>query len=142
MDLAYPAMALGNYWAEFRALPWWQELIVLGVVAGLVWGWVRSAKSSLSQRQIRGPALTGTARALSVKEGHQDIESGFWRKAPAGIWCKIGLRVEVPGREPYDVTVRRWFVSSATPAEGDAWVVQVAVANPRRVRVDFDQPIT
>jgi hypothetical protein len=57
-------------------------------------------------------------------------------------WYLLKLRVQVPSREPYDLPVRRRFFLWARPAEGDEWAVQVAANNPRRVRIDFSQPVT
>ncbi len=57
-------------------------------------------------------------------------------------WYLLKLRVQVPGREPYDLSVRRRLFLWARPAEGDEWPVQVAANNPRRVRIDFSRPVT
>jgi hypothetical protein len=89
---------------------------------------------------IRGAALTGTGRILSLKITGVSVNT-FRTKRRV---CVIGLRVEVPGREPYDATVRQAFglaeIMGLQP--GSIIPVQVAAANPRKVRIDLDQPIT
>ncbi len=45
--------------------------------------------------------------------------------------CKLGLRVDVSGREPYEVTARHAFVPWAMPVVGRTVAVEVDSANPR-----------
>jgi hypothetical protein len=51
--------------------------------------------------KFRGPALTGTAQILSQRCIGTMSDNGA---LPRNIW-RIRLRMEVPGRQPYDVTV-------------------------------------
>jgi hypothetical protein len=92
---------------------------------------------SREEPKIKGPALTGTARVLSMKTG---IAVGNY---PQRIMCRIGLRVEVPGRQPYKVRVRQGFLPWAMDAiePGRTVPVQVDSTNPQKVRIDFNQPI-
>ena len=59
------------------------------------------------------------------------------------VECLIGLRVEVPGRQPYDVTVRQdflpWTMAAIQP--GRTVAVEVDSVNPLNVRIDLGQPI-
>ncbi len=57
------------------------------------------------------------------------------------VW-QFALKVEVPGREPYDVTVRRPLDAFARSAVQPGSVVRVQVdsANPKTVRIDLNQP--
>ena len=94
---------------------------------------------SIRQRQptIKGPALTGIARVLSLESsglGGSDTTHG----------CKIGLRVEIPGRPHYDVTVRRrvHIIHLPRVQPGATIPVWVDATRPERVRIDFNQPIT
>src|SRR5262249_50095070 len=54
-----------------------------------------------------------------------------------------GLRVEMPGRAPYDVTVKTTVPSAmmwADAVNGRTFPVQIDSANPQNVRVDFSAP--
>jgi hypothetical protein len=86
--------------------------------------------------KIRGPALTGTAQVLSLETTGGVINN-------VNYVCRIGLRVEVRGREPYDVTVRRLIPVTAMAAvqPGSIIAVQVDSANPHSVRIDLSQPV-
>jgi hypothetical protein len=67
--------------------------------------------------KFRGPPLTGTARVLAVPPRGLMSAGGasfgnillFLRDigATGSRLCSVGLRVEIPGRQPYDVTVWR-----------------------------------
>jgi hypothetical protein len=87
------------------------------------------------QTKIRGSTLTGTARVLSVET--TGVAVGESRRPV----CRIGLRVQVRGREPYDVTVRQDFLAWEMPAQGETVSVQVEAANPQKVRIDYSQPV-
>jgi hypothetical protein len=59
--------------------------------------------------------------------------------------CWTALRVEVPGHEPYDVTVRGPVPKRLyrdLEGGGRTVAVQVDSTNPKKVRIDFNQPIT
>ena len=49
--------------------------------------------------KFRGPALTGTAQVLSLKR----IGSMMVNSLVPQVMCRIALRVDVPGRQPYEV---------------------------------------
>src|ERR1700758_3411318 len=88
--------------------------------------------------KFAGSAEPGTAQILSVKNtGSSGGNSGV-----AMQLCKLGLRVDVPGREPYEVTVRHAFVPWAMPAVGRTVAVEVDSANPRKVRLNLNGPAT
>jgi hypothetical protein len=67
----------------------------------------------------------------------QDLVSG-------GEWCRIDLRVHLPGGEPYDVSIRQ-----QVPTEqfcryrdgGGTVAVRVDATNPDTVWIDFTEPI-
>ena len=83
----------------------------------------------------KDPALTGTARLSSMEQtGQVTNQQSVWR---------IGLRVQIPGREPYDVTLQQPVDPMVTAAlqSGAAIPVQVDPVNPQNVRIDFNQPI-
>jgi DivIVA domain-containing protein len=87
-------------------------------------------------RKKKDPALTGTARLSSMEQtGQVSNQQSVWR---------IGLRVQVPGREPYDVTLQQPVdpMVTAAPQSGAAIPVQVDPADPQSVRIDFNQPIS
>jgi hypothetical protein len=90
--------------------------------------------------KIRGAALTGTAQVLSVNRATSPYQPGD------ALALRIGLRVEVPGRQPYDVTVKRTVDLSHVVVghlkTGATFPVQVDATDPQKVRFDFSQPIT
>ena len=90
------------------------------------------------QPTIKGPALTGTAQILSVEQSTGPMREGL------NLALRIGLRVEVPGRQPYDVAVKRTVDLNhlARVQTGATIPVQVDATNPQKVRIDFSQPIT
>jgi hypothetical protein len=97
--------------------------------------------------KINGPALTGTARILSVRlTGAGGYALGWLGMALSESYvCWTALRVEVPGREPYDVTIRGYVPKRLYPdleGGGRTVAVQVDSTNPKKARIDFNQPIT
>jgi hypothetical protein len=116
--------------------PWWAYLIVAGVVAMIAWGitltWVGR------ERKIRGPALTGMAQILSVRT------LGAVGTYPRRVVCRIRLRVDVPGREPYEAVARQNFtpwVLDARIHPGATAAVRVNSGNPKHVQIDLSQPV-
>jgi len=88
--------------------------------------------------KIRGPAVIGTAQILSVQQTAGPSEEG------RNLALRIGLRVQVPSWQPYDVTVQRTveLIHLARVQPGATIPVQVDATNPQKVRIDFNQPIT
>jgi hypothetical protein len=87
---------------------------------------------------IRGPALTGTALVLSVK---RDIWPPQRVRRAIILPLRIGLRVEVPGRQPYDVKVRRYVNAIHVVGRlrtGATVPVRVDATHPQKLRLDFD----
>jgi hypothetical protein len=92
--------------------------------------------------EFKGPALSGTARLLSAKRAGG--LAAFGKTYKWEIVCRIGLRVEIPGRPQYDVAVTApvangWFYGVRT---GGTYAVQVDSANPHTVRFDYRRSIT
>jgi hypothetical protein len=102
------------------------------IIALLAVVFIRERK--LRNPEIRGHALTGTARVLSVEQSGGNETS---------LALRIGLRVEIPGHHPYDVSVQRSVKVIHVPRvqPGATLPVQVDAANPQIVRIDFSQPI-
>jgi hypothetical protein len=112
-------------------------IIAVGVLAAVVVGiWT----TKFMNPEIRGAALTGTARVLSVNRATAPYQ------ARDALALRIGLRMEVPGRQPYDVTVKRTVDLSHVVVghlkTGATFPVQVDATDPKKVRFDFSQPIT
>jgi hypothetical protein len=89
-------------------------------------------------RKLQGPIVNGTAEVLSLKVASWVVGN------PGSGWrpCTIGLRVNVPGRAPYDVTIRQKIDSLTLRlcvAPGRSVPVTVEEANPQHVRIDFTQ---
>lgn len=103
--------------------------------------------------KFSGPALTGTGRvsaipSLGLMSGGGavvgNIQLFLHDMGQSGSrLCGIELRVEVPGREPYDATV--WQVVDraqvAAMESGAAFPVEVDSADPKKVRIDFGRPV-
>jgi hypothetical protein len=83
---------------------------------------------------MKGPPLTGTARVLWLKQTGVSLRVN---EPVTRMVCRLGLRLEVPGRQPCDVTVRQglvpWEIDGFQP--GATVPVQVDSTNPKRVRV-------
>ena len=101
-----------------------------------------------------GPALTGTAQVLSAARGGGLV--GLFAAGRSGVMCRFGLRVEIPGRQPYDASVTTIVGSGTLVAlcvHGQRWepgrpwhvkpgttvAVQVDSTNPDKVLVDFSR---
>jgi hypothetical protein len=84
---------------------------------------------------FKGSALTGPAQVLSL-EPTGPVVNGLYV-------CNIGLRVEIPGRQPYDVTVQKpvhpFSMTALQP--GSTLQVKVDSADPLNVRIDSSQPV-
>jgi len=53
---------------------------------------------------------------------------------------KLGLRISIPGRDPYDLEHSQWTFDSAAPGEGQVVVVKVNPDDPEDVVVDWRNP--
>jgi Protein of unknown function (DUF2510) len=128
----------------------WQyglSAMVLGLLIAPLIIWVRMRRAA----QFKGPALTGTAQLLSVARAGGLAAFGVMQGTNSviptytKIVCRIGLRVEIPGRAPYDVTVTtpvgNTWLYNAKRNPGGTYVVQVDSANPENVRFDYLQPV-
>jgi hypothetical protein len=104
--------------------------VMMAAAVGAITRWMKR------NPKIRGPALTGTARVLSMKRaGLLDNDHR--------PHVRMKLSVEIPGHEPYDVAVERSVDNIYLPRvqPGATMPVQVDSANPQRVRIDFSQPV-
>ena len=122
-------------WEYLLAVPGFGLLSVLLVVFLVAQARVRRAAD------FKGPALSGTAELLSADRGGG--LAAFGKTYKWEIVCRIGLRVTIPGRPPYDVTVTTpvangWFYDVKP---GGTYAVQVDSAHPETVRFDHRQPI-
>jgi hypothetical protein len=160
VDLAlnqHPAPATDMSW------PWYgyvastvSAVVLIGLPIGfLIYSFV-SASRRRRAAQFKGPALTGTAQVLSAaREGGL---GGLLQGSHTAVMCRIGLRVEIPGRPQYDVTVSRSVGSHLLVVlcvDGQRWEpgqqwqvkpgmtfpVQVDSANPENVRIDFSSAL-
>ncbi len=127
-------LSLGVLWWPSLAALWPMAAIILTAAIVGIW------QTRLRNPKIRGPALTGTARVLSVNRATAPYQPGDT------LALRMGLRVEVPSRQPYDVTVKRTVdlihVVVGRLQIGATIPVQVDATDPQRVRFDFSQPIT
>ncbi|OBG26744.1 hypothetical protein [Mycobacterium sp. 852002-51057_SCH5723018] len=94
---------------------------------------------------FKGQVLRGTARVLSARP---EVMSGRWWLTPTGGYyvARTALRVEVAGRDPYDVTItdrvpKQWGGRDTRLCKGMTVAVKVDSADPRNVRFDFSQPV-
>jgi hypothetical protein len=132
MDPAYLAYETNPSGGELIVFCLVIGFMVIGV-AGFIAFMVRLGRDP----KIKGPALTGTAQVLTV--ARRGFAVGNY---PARSALRIGLRVEIPGRQPYDVTIQQAFVPWAIPEVGMTVPVEVEAANPQNVRIDLSRPMT
>jgi hypothetical protein len=85
--------------------------------------------------RFTGAALFGIARIQSLASTGTVINNRYV--------CKIRLRVEIAGREPYEVTVRQAVhpISMASVQPGSVVRVQIDSDDWQKVRIDSGQPM-
>ena len=113
-------------------MDWRTLVIIVPLVAAIVFSAVR-----FRNPRIRGSALTGTAQVLSAQ---QAVGA---REERGDIAVRVELTVQLPGRQPYDVTVKRRVQLIYLPRvqPGATFPVQVDETDPQKVQIDFNQPI-
>jgi hypothetical protein len=83
--------------------------------------------------KFRGHAVAGTAQVLSLRQ----IGSMMQNSLVPQIMCRIGLRVQVPGSESYDVKIwtgwAPWAMGAIQP--GSTVGVEVDSADPKKIRI-------
>jgi hypothetical protein len=126
----------GPQWMEVILIPLFEYGVPIGVVALGVYLLIRTMRIPM-----RGPTWPGTAQIMSLRRLRFALGAlGFQRKP-----YRIGLRVQIPGREPYDVTIRQniepWVLDLAVQV-GMTVPVQVQAANPQNVRIYLNQPMS
>jgi hypothetical protein len=89
--------------------------------------------------RVRGPFETAAAQVLSLSQwGPVSANTAVPRTL-----CRIRLRVQAAGREPYNATVWRnvdpWDNGAVEP--GRTVAVEIDVTNPKRVRIDLNRPL-
>ena len=93
------------------------------------------------QTRVRGPAVVGVALITGVKVAPWVIGNPGRGNRP----CRIELRVQIHGREPYAATTRQNFdaVALASPIQPGRLVpVRVEQDRPRRILIDLSHPLT
>lgn len=109
----------------------WQTIVLVTLIIAAC----LSPYAVRQMRKIRGPVLTGTAQVLSLRQFGSVGEYGSQQI------CRMRLRVTIPGREPYDVTVWRniaaWNVGAV--ARGSTLAVDVSAKNPKKVQIGRSQ---
>lgn len=109
----------------------WQTIVLVTLIIAAC----LSPYAVRQMRKIRGPVLTGTAQVLSLRQFGSVGEYGSMQI------CRIRLRVTIPGREPYDVTVWRNIApwNLGTVARGSTVAVDVSAKNPKKVQIGRSQ---
>ena len=110
-------------------------LIFVGLIGNAIYQVINAVRPH-NGTKFEGPAQTGTAEILSA-------QGGLYFGGRTAL-CRIGLRVEIPGHPPYDVTVNTRADMGALAAmqrPGATVGVEVDSTNPQRVRIDFSQPM-
>ncbi len=140
MCLAF--LPLGGAILLIHALPLIvREALAIIVVLGLWWGpfgygmYLTMAVMRNGDRRLLRRGIAGTAQVLAAKATNAVIQEGEFAWAAPRVW-KYGLRVRVPGREPYETSC---LICAAGIPVGA--VVQVAVSplNRKRVTIDVGQ---
>ncbi|MFI5506549.1 hypothetical protein ACIA48_03710 [Mycobacterium sp. NPDC051804] len=133
-------------------------VVALATIGWLVW-FVRHMRG-LRDPVFSGDPVPGTAQVTSAR-----TIGGFFSRygRPAEVKCEFGLRVRLPGRAPYDTTIRQVvgvrrvelsreqraseLYAEAEPYEGPTLrpganvVVAADSADPQVVRIDLTQPV-
>ncbi len=151
MNPVYVAAVIGpepgyNYdWSSVsRHVPPWVGLLVAIVLVSLVisipvWRWrARQGMPKTKKRpEFEGPELTGTAQVLGWIPA---VGPGFTNYLTYAVY-ELPLRVEVPGRQPYEVLVtQRVPTGTAYRAAFRPKMtvgVRVDSADPQNVWIDF-----
>jgi hypothetical protein len=123
-------------------------------VVGLVglFKWLRGMRDPASTGvQVQGTGQVASVQRTRISKGSGEIGS---RDDDVEVQCQIALRVQLPGRSPYDATIHQFvdhemlpgLTSAVRPGvpylqPGATVVVAADSANPRDVRIDFTQPI-
>lgn len=118
----------GPHWLEVILIPLFEYGVPIGLVALGVCLLIRTVRIPM-----RGPTWAGTGQILSLER----------LRFAMGKPYRIALRVQIPGREPYDVTIRQNLeprVLALAVATGMTIPVQVQAANPQNVRLDLGRP--
>jgi hypothetical protein len=128
--------------------------LLIGIVAVFLQSQLRSVRYGKS---FRGPALDGTAEVLAA--ARRPVQPAFvFSNSRRAVLCDLQLRVQLPGREPYDAGVvapidsdalidlcvdgQRWELSQPWKVKPHkVFPVQVDSTNLQLVRVDFRRPI-
>src|ERR1700739_2421488 len=109
---------------------WWKDSIFLAVFGVPLIGWIWDRRRA-ARFKVR--ALPGTARVLSLEPTSRSSDSSHV--------CKIGLWVEIAGREPYGVTIRQDIhvvhLAPGQPGGGGAGIV--GYADPHKGIIDLQQ---
>jgi hypothetical protein len=157
------AVDLASNWeASPAANPVWHFVqvgggiaLLIGIVAVFLQSQLRSVRYGKS---FRGPALNGTAEVLAAAR-RPGLQPAFvFSNSRRAVLCDLQLRVQLPGREPYDAAViapidsealidlcvvgQRWEPSQPWKVKPHkVFPVQVDSTNLQLVRVDFRRPI-
>jgi hypothetical protein len=130
-------------------LPNWAAVaVVIGIFLAFLFIYVivsarsRQRRPKIKKRpDFQGPALTGTAQVLAwiPHVGPRSTNYLTWHV------YELPLRVEVPGRQPYEVSVTQrvpsWVMTAACRHPDMFVPVLVDSINPMNVWIDFDHPI-
>jgi hypothetical protein len=121
-------------------------VVLAGAIGAIHFLMIAPARARGNGSKFEGLALEGKAQVLSVEGTARPVTMGWgsgWRARDRAVQCRIGLRVEIPERPPYDVTVKRILdmVELAAMQPGRTVAVQADSANPQNVRIDFNQPM-
>jgi hypothetical protein len=104
-------------------------IALFGTIAFMAW--------RTREPRISGTALAGMAEVMSVKQ------TAGSKQETRDLPLQIGLRVQVPGQQPYDVTVKRRIdlIHAGRVQPGATIPVKVDASNPQKVVIDFNRPI-
>jgi hypothetical protein len=124
-------------WADFLAAPLWIQLIVVLVVLAFVGVpmlgiYTAYIRPRLGKITFDGDTVSGTAQVLSAASTNTVINN-------TNYMVKIKLRVQVPGREPYEAQTKELFDVTAVGDMQPGMTVPVIVsaAHPNRVKIDW-----
>jgi hypothetical protein len=118
-------------------------VVALILISGVVWIlFLMRLRRPQPAPTFEGDPVYGTAQVVSVQGVHGRSREDYDQEQIRMALCEMVLRVQLPGQEPYDVTIFPHVrVDVMAGLQGKTFVMEADSANPQNVRIDFTQPI-
>jgi hypothetical protein len=140
MCLAFLPLGIGIMHIHAIPLPLRAVLAIVTVIA-VWWGpfayamYLNMAVMRNGDHRLMGRGIAGTAEVLSVKATNTVIQDGEFAWEAPRVY-KYGLRVRIPGRQPYETSCS---ICASGIRAGSVVNVAVSPHNRKRVTIDVGQ---